>query len=143
MVLLKASLKVIVIVAAAIPLAMVGPLAVAVEVEVLRVPEIKVAGTVFEMAGVRTLTNLSSALVHFKVQVEFPAESVAVQILMVFPEPVAEMVGVSPEISMLFFLTLIEIVETETPFATTLVVAEIVVEYKSAGVTTATGALFT
>jgi hypothetical protein len=145
--LLKASFIVIVTVAEAVPFAIVGPVAVIVEAPALGAPAMKEAIVeVIEVpAGVKILIVLASALVEFKVQVESPLTSVTEQAPKVLPEPVEEIVGVSPAKTTPLFLTLIEIVEVATPSATMFDVAEMVVRYVDEGVTTppAPGALLT
>jgi hypothetical protein len=127
--LLKASFNVIVTLDEAIPSATVKPLAMIVDVVELGAPTTKV--TVVEamevVAGVRTRTVLTSALVDFKVQVEFPLESVVVHNPIILFEPVEEIVGVSPAITLPLFLTLTKMLEVATPSASTFEVAEIVV----------------
>ena len=127
--LLKASFNVIVTLDEAVPSATVNPLAMIVDVVELGAPTVKV--TVVEVmdvvAGVRIRTVLTSARVDFKVQVEFPLEFVGVHDPITLFEPVEEIVGVSPAITLPLFLTLIEMVEVATPSASTFEVAEMVV----------------
>jgi hypothetical protein len=100
----KASFNVTVIVAAAMPLATVGPLDVNVEVVELAAPGIKAVVIAVEMAGVLTLTDFISALVDFNVQFEIPLASETEHVLIVLFEPVASRVGVSPEAAIPLFL---------------------------------------
>jgi hypothetical protein len=145
--LLNASFIVIVTVAEAIPFATVGPVAVIVDVPALGVPAIKdvIVEVMAPPAGVKIFIVFASAFVDFKVQVESPLTSVAEQAPKVLPKPVDEIDGVSPAKTTPFFLTLIEIVEDETPLATIFDVADMVVTYVDTGVITspAPGALLT
>lgn len=125
--LLKASLTVIWILAAAVPFATVGPLATIVVVEALGEPATKVTGDCKDTVGFRTLMDLISARVDFKVQVESPLASVAEQTLIVLADPVAEKVGTSPASGSPSFFTLMEMVEVATPSAKIFEVPEIVV----------------
>jgi hypothetical protein len=125
--LLKASLTVIWILAAAVPFATVGPLATIVVVEALGEPAKNVTADCKDTVGFRTLIDLISALVDFKVQVESPLASLAEQALIVFADPVTEKVGTSPASGSPSFFTLMEIVEVATPSAKIFEVPEMVV----------------
>jgi hypothetical protein len=125
--LLKASLIVIVILAAAVPLATVGPLATIVVVDALGEPARKTNEACTDTDGLTTLIVLISALVDFKEQVESPLASLAEQALIVLPDPVAEKVGTSPARGRPSFFTLMEMVEDATPLAKIFEVPEMVV----------------
>lgn len=91
------SLSEILIVAAAIPFAIVGPEERIVDVDALAGPEIKVTFPPVEAEGRMTFNVFDSALMDFKVQKESPLASEEEQAPYVFKVPVAEKVGVSPE----------------------------------------------
>jgi hypothetical protein len=82
--------------AEATPLATVIPVLVIVDVEALGLPEMNLVVVVAVLEGEVTFTVFVSAFVDFRVQVETPLASEALQTLKVLPEPVALKAGTVP-----------------------------------------------
>ena len=121
-------------VAAAVPFATVGPLAVIVVRVELGEPAIKFTLVGREAAGELTVRTLVSALVDFNEQKELPLASLTLQVPRTLFEPVAVSVGVSPAVTTPFFFTLIVIVEEAVPSAIIFEVADMEVAYELTGV---------
>lgn len=109
------------------PLATVGPLAVIDDEVELEEPAMNVTKAGSEPPGYFTATDLVSALVDFKLQVESPLASELEQAPTTLLEPVTVRVGTTPALATPFCFTLTEMVELATPSARIFEVAEIVV----------------
>ena len=110
-----------------VPLATVGPLAVIDDEVAFEEPAMKVTKDGREPPGYFTATDLVSALVDFKLQVESPLASVLEQAPTTLFEPVTVRVGTTPTLATPFCFTLTERVELATPSAKIFEVEEIVV----------------
>ncbi len=115
--LLKASLRLILMVEAADPLATVGPLPVIVDAVASTGPGVKVTNPGKEIAGDFTEILLDSDLVDFTWHKQSPLASLAVQLTFILFEPVTFRTGVKPTAGMPFCLIFTLAVMDSTPSA--------------------------
>lgn len=104
----------------ALPLAITGLVPVIFEFAAMGVPAVKVTEPSVFATGVTIASVFNPETVELKVQLEAPLAFVVEHADSVFPEPVAEKVGVSPAIGLLNWSRIVMVtVEVAEPSATT------------------------